>query len=92
MALIDLLQVAGLTIGEIRAIVAPSGTFADDWREQAVRKIEGIDRQLRELELARSILEHTITCAHGALEECPTFQRGVRDHAAGMAGPAWDDE
>ena len=34
-ALIDLLQVAGLTIGEIRAIVSPSGTFADDWRDQA---------------------------------------------------------
>ena len=90
-ALIDLLQVAGLSIGEIRAIVSPSGAFADDWREQAVQKIERIDRQLGELEIAKSILEHTVNCPHGALEECPTFQRGVRDHAAALAGPVADE-
>ncbi len=89
-ALIDLLQVAGLTIGEIRAIVSPTGTFADDWRDQALEKIARIDQQLRELELAKSILEHTVHCPHGALEECPTFQRGVRDHAAALAGPGAD--
>ncbi len=91
-ALIDLLQVAGLTIGEIRAIVTPAGTFADDWREQAHRKIERIDRRLRELELARSILEHTVTCPHPALDECPTFQRGVRGHAATLAGAELEEE
>ena len=90
-ALIDLLQAAGLTIGEIRAIVTPSGTFADDWREQALRKIECIDRHLRELELAKSILEHTVHCPHRALDECPTFRRGVRDHAATLAGSVVDD-
>ena len=85
-ALIDLLQVAGLTIGEIRSILTPEGTFAEDWREQALAKIERIDRLLGELELAKSILEHTTHCPHGALEECPTFQKGVRDHAATLAG------
>jgi DNA-binding transcriptional MerR regulator len=85
-AVIDLLQVAGLTIGEIRAIVSPSGTFADDWRDQAVQKIERIEQQLAELKLAKSILQHTVNCPHGALEQCPTFRRGVRDHAASLAG------
>jgi DNA-binding transcriptional MerR regulator len=89
-ALIDLLQVAGLRIGEIRMIVTPTGTFAADWREQAVHKIERIDERLRELELAKSILEHTVNCPHGALEECPTFQAGVRDHAASLTGATLD--
>jgi MerR family transcriptional regulator, redox-sensitive transcriptional activator SoxR len=89
-ALIDLLQVAGLTIGEIRAIVSPIGVFAEDWREQARQKIEHIERQLGELQLAKSILEHTVDCPHGALEECPTFQRGVHDHAVALASAFCD--
>jgi DNA-binding transcriptional MerR regulator len=84
-ALIDLLQIAGLSIGEIREMVGPSGTFAPDWRAQTQRKIDSLERRLAELGLAKAILEHTVTCPHRALDQCSTFRKGVRDHAAALA-------
>ena len=85
-ALIDLLQLAGFTLGEIRSIVTPDGTFASDWRDQAQNKIRDLNRRLAEIGFAKMILEHTVTCPHESLDQCPVFARGVEDHAAKLGG------
>jgi len=81
-ALIDLLQLAGFTLGEIRGIVSPDGAFSSDWRIRAMEKIDELNRHLARIELAKMILEHTVTCPHDSLNECTVFTRGVADHAA----------
>jgi len=83
-ALIDLLQLAGFTLGEIRSIVSPEGTFSPGWRDRALEKIDELTRRLTRIEFARTILEHTVTCPHESLHECPVFIRGVADHAEAL--------
>ena len=85
-ALIDLLQLAGFTLGEIRDIVSPDGAFSPDWRDRALEKIDELNRRLAQIELARTMLEHTVTCPHESLDECPVFSRGVADHARTLGG------
>jgi DNA-binding transcriptional MerR regulator len=84
-ALIDLLQLAGFTLGEIRRIVSPDGEFSVDWREQARGKIDALDRRLAEIELAKAILQHTVNCPHESLDHCPVFHQGIEDHAVTLA-------
>jgi len=83
-ALIDLLQLAGFTLREIRTVLTPQGAFADNWRDQARQKIDDLDRRLAEIQLAKTILEHTAGCPHQSLHDCPVFQQGIRDHASSL--------
>jgi DNA-binding transcriptional MerR regulator len=84
-ALIDLLQLAGFTLGEIRSIVNPDGAFSSDWRNRALEKIDELNKRLAQIEFAKTILEHTITCPHDSLNECPVFRQGVADHAGTLS-------
>ena len=83
-ALIDLLQLVGFTLSEIRSTLTPQGAFAVDWRDRARQKIDDLDRRLAEIELAKTILEHTAGCSHQSLSDCPVFQQGIRDHASSL--------
>jgi len=83
-AVIDLLQVVGFTLGEIRDLVGPDGTFTPDWRDRVEAKIEELDRRLDQLRSAKVVLEHTVTCPHESLHECPVWTQGVRSHAAAL--------
>jgi len=80
-ALIDLLQLAGFTLSEIRGLVSREGTFSPDWRDRAAAKIEELNARLAQIELARTILIHTVTCPHDGLHECPVFTQSVAEHA-----------
>ena len=90
-ALIDLLQLAGFTLAEIRRVLTAQGELAVDWRDQARQKIEDLDRRLAEIELAKTILEHTVRCPHHSLDDCPVFRQGIKDHASRPGAAPPDD-
>ena len=83
-ALVDLLKLAGFTLGEIAELVDLRGRIASDWREKAEAKIGELDARIKELRVARTLLKHTLQCPHPSLDTCPVFRQGVADHAASL--------
>ena len=83
-ALVDLLKLAGFTLGEIAELIDLRGRIAGDWREKAEAKIGELDARIKELRSARTILKHTLECPHPSLDTCPVFRQGVADHAASL--------
>ena len=81
-ALVDLLTLAGFTLGEIAELIDLRGRVASDWREKAEAKIGELDARIKELRVARTLLKHTLQCQHPSLDTCPVFRQGVADHAA----------
>ena len=83
-ALVDVLKLAGFTLGEIAELIDPRGRIASDWREKAKVKIGELDARIKELRVARTILKHTLECPHLSLDTCPVFRVFIADHAANL--------
>lgn len=87
-ALIDLLKLAGFTLGEIAELIDPDGRVAPDWRERATAKLAELRGRFAELERARTLLEHTVACPEPMLHDCEIHLGYVRAHAAALVdGP-----
>jgi MerR family redox-sensitive transcriptional activator SoxR len=77
LAVIETAQRAGLSLGEIRALLAvsPEDTAAiDRLREIATRKLPEIAAQIERSELIRGWLECATRCECPNLDECPLFE------------------
>jgi MerR family redox-sensitive transcriptional activator SoxR len=76
LAVIDTAQRAGLSLGEIKTLLAASpgdGTAIDRLREVAARKLPEIAALIERSQLVRSWLEAAARCECPDLEECPLF-------------------
>jgi DNA-binding transcriptional MerR regulator len=84
-ALIDILKIAGFTLAEIARFVDTDGRTALGWREQAQEKLTELDARAEALELARTILRHTVACPAPSLEQCSVHQHLLRGHTERLA-------
>lgn len=85
LALIQLAQRAGFTLGEIHELF---GDFTDPirisrrWREMATRKLGEIESSIGRLEDMKALLEEGLRCRCLTLEDCTIFT----NHSAALAG------
>ena len=82
LALIALGQAAGLSLGEIQAMLSPDGQPSID-RPLLAAKADEIDATIRRLQAMSDGLRHAAACPAPTHAECPTFQRLLRAAAAG---------
>ncbi|MEM9134321.1 MAG: MerR family transcriptional regulator [Actinomycetota bacterium] len=67
---IRICRVAGFTLDEIRSVVDDASPGRATTKRIAAERIEAIDHQLTQLDLARSVLAATIDCRCPTVEEC----------------------
>jgi MerR family redox-sensitive transcriptional activator SoxR len=81
LAVIETGQRAGLTLGEIRALLSatPGDPAAiDRLREVAVRKLPQVKELIERTEIVRDWLEAAVRCECPSLDECPLFDDPAR--------------
>ena len=86
LALIALGQAAGLSLEEIRTMLAPDGRPRVD-RHLLAQKADEIDATVKRLRAVSRGLRHAAVCPAPNHAECPTFQRLLRAAAAGALQP-----
>jgi DNA-binding transcriptional MerR regulator len=82
LALIALGQAAGFSLDEIRSMFAPDGQPAID-RAMLAAKADEIDRTVVRLKAMSRGLRHAAVCRAPRHAECPSFQRLLKEAAAG---------
>jgi DNA-binding transcriptional MerR regulator len=82
LALIALGQAAGLSLEQIRTMLAPDGRPRVD-RHLLSQKADEIDATVKRLRAVSRGLRHAAVCPAPNHAECPTFQRLLRAAAAG---------
>ena len=82
LALISLGQAAGLSLDQIRTMLAPDGRPRVD-RHLLAQKADEIDATVKRLRAVSRGLRHAAVCPAPNHAECPTFQRLLRAAAAG---------
>ena len=82
LGLIALGQAAGLSLDEIKVMLAPSGRPRID-RSLLARKADEIDARVKQLRAVSRGLRHAAACPAPSHTECPTFQRLVKGAASG---------
>jgi DNA-binding transcriptional MerR regulator len=82
LALIALGQAAGFSLDEIRSMFAPDGQPAID-RAMLAAKADEIDRMVVRLKAMSRGLRHAAVCRAPRHAECPSFQRLLKEAAAG---------
>ena len=78
-----LLQDAGFTLAEQKALAASRGVAPDNWRQLAARKLAALDDQIAQAQAAREAIEHALHCPHEDILECPTFRGFVSARLTG---------
>ena len=68
--LIRFCRVAGLSLDEIAVVIAERTTARAQTKALAARRIEAIDAQLAELELARAMMSAALECSCPGMDEC----------------------
>lgn len=87
LALIALARSAQFSLDEIARMFGPDGRVRID-RKMLAAKAERLDEMIRELRAVRDSLRHAAICPAPSHMECPTFQRLLRQAAAGtLAAP-----
>ena len=66
------LQEIGFTLREVRRLIGRRSTTRT-WRDLATRKLDDLDRQIREAQAARHAIEHALACPRENILECPNF-------------------
>lgn len=79
-----LLQDAGFTLAEQKALAASRGGASGDWRPLAARKLAQLDAQIAQAQAARVAIEHALNCPHEDILECPTFRGFVGARLTGQ--------
>ena len=78
-----LLQDAGFTLAEQKALAASRGVATDEWRQLAGRKLAELDEQIAHAQAARVAIEHALHCPQEDILECPTFRGFVSARLSG---------
>lgn len=68
--LIRFCRVAGLSLDDITEIINDDSDGREPTKRLAARRIEAIDTQLAELELARRMMEAAISCRCATVDDC----------------------
>ena len=82
LALVALGQAVGLSLDEIRSMLAPSGGPRID-RQLLAAKADEIDTAVRQLRAVSRGLRHAAACPAPSHAQCPTFQRLLKAAATG---------
>ena len=82
LALISLGQSAGFSLEEIRSMLTSNGEPNID-RQALLAKADEIDASIKRLRAMSRGLRHAAACPASSHAECPTFQRLLKDAAAG---------
>ena len=93
LSVIDTAQRAGLTLDEIRLLLAvsPDDTAAiDRLREVAMRKLPELRALIERAELVRDWLEAAAECVCPSLDDCPLFDNPARLPARDLVHPKLD--
>ena len=82
LALISLGQSAGFSLEDIRSMLTSNGEPNID-RQALLAKADEIDASIKRLRAMSRGLRHAAACPAPSHAECPTFQRLLKDAAAG---------
>ena len=82
LALISLGQSAGFSLEEIRSMLTSNGEPNID-RQALLAKADELDASIKRLRAMSRGLRHAAACPAPSHAECPTFQRLLKDAAAG---------
>ena len=83
LALISLGQAGGLSLEQIRTMLAPDGRPRID-RRMLADKAQEIDATVARLRAVSRALKHAAVCPAPSHAECPTFRKLLRAAAAGQ--------
>jgi DNA-binding transcriptional MerR regulator len=82
--LILLLQDAGFTLREQKALIASRHDGSDAWRELHQRKLAELDAWITRAQAARTAIAHALACQHDkGLFDCPNFAAVLAARLAG---------
>jgi DNA-binding transcriptional MerR regulator len=59
-----LLQDAGFTLRELKALLASRPQAVDGWRELVGRKLTELDQRIAQAQVARTLIAHGLACPH----------------------------
>src|SRR5215510_4938139 len=76
-ALIQLCQDAGFTLGEVRALLA-AGNRRGRWVRFAQAKLRELDSRISRAEHARALVHHALACPHPGVVTCPNFRATLK--------------
>ncbi len=82
LALIALGQAAGLSLDEVRSMLAPTGAVNID-RQLLAAKADDIDATIKQLRAVSRGLRHAAACPAPSHAQCPTFQGLLKSAASG---------
>lgn len=82
LALIALGQAAGLSLDEVRSMLAPTGAVNID-RQLLAAKADDIDATIKQLRAVSRGLRHAAACPAPSHAECPTFRGLLKSAASG---------
>lgn len=86
-ALIQLCQDAGFTLGEVRALLA-AGNRRRRWVRFAQTKLRELDSRISRAERARTLVQHALACPHRTLVTCPNFRAALKGYLDSPGRPA----
>ena len=87
-ALIQLCQDAGFTLGEIRALLAAGSRRGRPWARLAEAKLRQLDTRIAEAERARTMVRHALACPHRDLFNYPNFRAALKPYIDSRERPA----
>ena len=79
-ALIQLCQEAGLTLREIRMLVATRGQRSRRWTRLLEAKRRELDARIAKTKRAKTLIQHALACPHGNILACPNFRAALQAH------------
>jgi DNA-binding transcriptional MerR regulator len=79
LALVDIYQQAGFTIGEIGTLLDAEGP--ETWRTMAKAKLVELEEKIRFASEAKALLEHTLQCPDPTITGCAKFRKSITVHA-----------
>jgi MerR family redox-sensitive transcriptional activator SoxR len=79
------LRDVGFTLAEVAQLMESRAVSPAAWRDLAQRKLDELDRQLADAEVARTAIDHALHCPRDDLLECPNFWSVVGHRLSGGA-------
>lgn len=79
------LRAVGFTLQEAKAFITSRPPAPGDRGELYQRRLDELDRQIAQAQVARTAIAHGLACSHDDISECPTFTTGVEALMAGSS-------
>jgi len=77
-AMIQLCQEAGLTLREIRTLVATRGQRSRRWTRLLEAKRRELDARIAKTKRAKTLVQHALGCPHRNILACPNFRAALQ--------------